>query len=100
MWLVPWYSTADVSPDSAIARELRSELSESHVLYGIEVRPVACRQDCDDVLFEFMDGSDRFAVVHLTFSGRPESDPHWPRTTVFENQSQFEEKMRADNEEF
>ena len=48
-----------------MARELYSEVGERHVLYGIKARPVGHRQDCDDALFELLDGSGRFAVVHL-----------------------------------
>ena len=88
-WLVPWHPIKGGSADSALSRELYSELSPQHVLHGIKARPVAQRQDGDDVLFELLDGSGRFAVVRLTFARHPEPDPRWPQTDVYTGWVQF-----------
>ncbi len=82
-WLIPWHSIEDGTRDDGMVQELRREICDRHVLYGLPVRPVGRRQDCDDVLFELLDGSGRLAVVHLTYSRYPEPDPRWPNTTMF-----------------
>src|SRR5688572_25990080 len=98
-WLVPWHPIAEVTSVEVLAQELRAELSRHHVLFGIGVRAVGRRQDCDDVLFELLDGSGRFAVVHLTYARHPEPDPCWPETTLYDSWSDFErERMTADAE--
>lgn len=97
-WLVPWRPFPDGTPDDGWVQELRSELCDAHVLFGIPVRAIATRQDCDDVLFELLDGSGRFAVVHLTYAQHPEPGPRWPQTTLFKNWEHFErDGMRADH---
>ena len=78
-FLEPWYEDSS----AALAEELRLEAPPGHVLHGVSVSTRARRQDQDDVLFELMDGTARFAVVHLTYSR--ESDPRWPRTRLFAN---------------
>ena len=96
-WPVPWCPIKGGSAADGLSRELYDELSSRHVLYGIKVNPVAFRQDCDDVLFELLDGSGRFAVVHLTYAQHPEPDPRWPETDVDSDWSHFEqERMRSD----
>lgn len=96
-WLVPWRPIKDGSADDGLSCELYSELSPRHVLYGIKARPVANRQDCDDTLFELLDGSGRFAVVHMTFAQHPEPDPRWPETEIYSDWGQFEwERMQPD----
>jgi hypothetical protein len=100
-WLVPWRPIVDGSPDDGMARELYSEVGSRHVLYGIKARVVAHRQDCDDALFELLDGSGRFVVVHLTFARHPEPDPRWPETEIYADWSQFErERMQPDAAEW
>ncbi len=97
-WLTPWRSLPDGAPVDALTQELGSELCSRHVLCGILVRPIGGRQDCDDVLFELLDGSGRFAVVHLTYARRPEQDPTWPVTEVFCDWDDFaRNRMQSDH---
>ena len=96
-WLAPWQPLEGGTPDDGTVRELRREICRLHVLHGVPVRPIARRQDCDDVLFELLDGSGRFAVVHLTYARSREIDPRWPETTLFESWRQFERQMRDDH---
>src|SRR5690348_6651888 len=99
IWLIPWRPFK--GEGDATARELYSEVGEKHILHGIKVRAVAHRQDRGDALFELLDGSGRFAVVHLTFAQHPERNPCWPRTEIYPDFSQFEaRRMRRDAEEF
>jgi hypothetical protein len=97
-WLVPWQSLPIGSPQDSLVQELQSELVPAHVLFAMPVRPIAKRQDCDEVLFELLDGSGRYAVVHLTYAQHLEPDPRWPETRVFGSWDGFvRECMQADH---
>ena len=87
-WLVPWRPFPDGNYNG-LAQELHSELCAEHVLFGVPVVAIGGRQDCDDVLFRLLDGSDRLAVVHLTYAQHPEPNPIWPETRLFENWDHF-----------
>ncbi len=63
--------------------ELSKELAAGHPLFGHRVRAVARRIDNDEVLFEVDSPNYPYAMVHLTWSGKPESDPTWPSTQLF-----------------
>jgi hypothetical protein len=78
-FLEPWMP---VGPRAdRLQRELASELGAGHQLKGRDMRAVAVRQDCDDVLFVSADEPKLVAVVHLTY--QHEFDPRWPTTKVF-----------------
>jgi hypothetical protein len=101
-WLAPWHSVADNPTQVAgMERELARELSVGHPLYGLPVRTLGRRQDCDDVLFAVDDGTGRVAVVHLTWTQSPPENLPWPQTVVY---SSFDawviEGMHADHDEF
>lgn len=83
-WLVPWHPVGD-DPTQVIGmeRELKRELSAGHPLFGLPVKTLARRQDCDDVLFALQDGTGRVAVVHLTWTHSPPEHPPWPGVTLF-----------------
>lgn len=65
--------------------ELHKEINKNHILHGIEVKEIARREDCDDVLFLLLDGSNRYAVVHLTWKGKKENNPCYPKTKIYDN---------------
>jgi hypothetical protein len=77
---VPWYST-----EHPLHEELALEVSERHPLYGIGARAIARRQDNDDVLFELSgeNAPAAFAVVHLTWSGKPDQFPEFPSAELY-----------------
>ena len=93
-YLEPWFAV----DDTAWVDELNRELSPGHALHGMKLAARARRQDCDDVLYEFLDGSGRLAKVHLTY--RKETDPSRPLTTVYANGGQWQQAMAADHEAF
>jgi len=96
----PWLLIEERSVD-ATGAELRREVGPRHVLKGKKVRALARRQDCDDVLFAIEDGSNTFAVVHLTYSRKEESDPQWPSTQIFSSLEDWCTKcMIPDHEDF
>src|SRR5687767_8321273 len=94
--LEPW-ETVDEERARALEAELARELASRHVLAGKQVRAVAARMDCDDVLFEVVGAG--YAVVHLTWSQR--SDAERPMTQKFASLEDWAEiAMRADHDEY
>lgn len=94
-YLEPWQAEFD----STLVAELQREIPQGHILFGVSVSPVARRGDRDVVLFSILDGSDRVALVHMTWS--IETSPNYPRTKVFESlRSWAETCMISDHVEF
>ena len=93
-FLVPWHAESK----DLFVEELKREMAPGHVLSGVPVSALACRQDCDDVLFGLDDGSNRVAVVHLTWV--KESNPAWPATELFSSLEEWSEAMRSDHLDF
>lgn len=101
-WLAPWHPISDL-PDqvSGMERELHRELSPEHPLYDLPVRALARRQDCDDVLFQIADGTDRVAVVHLTWKQGGSETPPWPISATFPNFTAWvEDGMKPDHNDY
>ena len=95
-FLEPWYAVED---SAAIERQLRSELPGNHVLANVPLAAVAHRQDQDDFLFLLNDGSERVAVVHLTYSLN--TNPLWPHTQFYASLPAWAtERMAQDHAEF
>jgi hypothetical protein len=101
-WLEPWYSIAeDPEQSKGMAHELRRELSPDHALFGLPVRAIGRRQDRDDVLYAIEDGTERVAVVHLTWTRSPPESPPWPGTAIYDSFDQWTSiGMQADHAEF
>ena len=98
-WLEPWYPVEDASKADALLKELRQELSKSHVLFGVNASAIGARQDCDDVAFRLNDG--KIAVVHLTYAQHPETNPSYPSTEIFENWASFvASRMETDHNDW
>ncbi|MDB5105014.1 MAG: hypothetical protein JWP91_2703 [Fibrobacteres bacterium] len=95
-WLEPW-----VPAVAGAERELKKEAGTGHVLYQVECVPVARRIDSDDVLFRIPGRPDRFALVRLTWSGKPGSDATLPATELFDSLEEWaERRMAKDHEAF
>ena len=95
-FLDPWYRAVP-----GLEGELRNEVSEGHPLYRRKAISVARRQDSDDVLFLLLDHQSPLAVVHLTWSGRPERTSNWPQTTFYTSLPDWVERcMKPDHAEF
>lgn len=96
-FLDPWRRA-----DSGLEAELQKECGRRHPLYGQKAVSVARRTDNDDVLFllpEFR--LARYAVVHLTWSGRTEPAPGWPQTVFYASLDEWAEKcMKPDHREW
>lgn len=97
-FLEPWMPAPNAH---SLQDELASELGARHPLKGRDMRAVAVRQDCDDVLFVSVDEPKVVAVVHLTYANRPEPDPRWPETTIFASVEDWVERgMKPDHDDF
>src|SRR6476646_6787246 len=85
--LGPWYPVTGPAVRTGLEEQLRREISERHVLFGEIAQLVARRDDTDDALFALPTG--RVAEVHLTWSKRPEQDPRWPATAIFNSMDEW-----------
>ena len=93
-WIVP------VLPE-ILEQELKKELGSKHVLYAKSVRAIAKAEDRDDVLFEVGEnGSVAYALVHLTWTSKPEADPSFPNAHFFATAADWLDWMRADHAEY
>ena len=97
-FLTPW--TTPASPEG-LAAELRREVGANHPLFSKSARAIGVARDRDDVLFEISGGATReYAVVHLTWSGKPEASGTCPFTRFFDSLDQWLEWMKADHEDY
>ena len=102
-WLEPWWLIAEKGRDFAATFEhvLAREVAPGHKLHGVPVEAIGKRNGNDDVLFRLLDGSERVAVVHLTWTQSPPEQPPWPYSEVYASLEQFgEQRMRPDHEDF
>ena len=92
-WLEPWHSTS-----AGLESELEKEISPAHPLFGRKVISVGRRGDRDDVLFFLPDNPFPLAVVHLTWTGKKETNPEWPHTTFYPSLNDWiERRMKPDH---
>jgi hypothetical protein len=98
-WLEPWFPIENMSLRLFLEQELQHELCDGHVLWKSPVLIVAKRSDQDDILASLPDG--RVAEIHLTWSKRPEVDPRWPTTKIFNSIDDWRDaSMKPVHEEF
>jgi hypothetical protein len=97
-FIEPWTAVGQYADN--LVKELRKEVTERHPLWDVKVRAIAQRTDSDDVLFEIEGGGQRLAVVHLTWTGEPETDGKWPDTQMFTSLEEWKESMMRDHKEF
>lgn len=78
--LEPWQRTDN---PTFYEKELKKEVSFFHPLYWKKVKAIGIRSDRDDVLFEVLRGSAKYAVVHLTYA--KERSRKFPTTHFYKN---------------
>jgi hypothetical protein len=99
VWLEPWQPIADPDLARAFEDELARELSPGHPLKGLSLTAIGQHGGTADFLFQVNDGTGRVALVHLTWSGKPEAPP-WPQSMLFANFAEWAENgMRPDHDE-
>lgn len=98
MFTEPWSDIAEYPEghQAALEQELETELSSGHVLFGLSSSVIAKREDCDDILVKNKLG---YFVVHLTWSGKSESDT-FPASEQFETLEELKIKLASDSEFF
>ncbi len=88
-WIDPWIPVSDRGRD-AYNNELSTEVGLDHPLYGVRAKAVGRTCNTDDILFQLKDHPiAEFAVVHLTFRGKPENGPQWPSVTLYRDLEHF-----------
>ena len=85
--LEPWRHVIDERERLLLEEELRKEIGNQHPLVGLEIKVLGKRDGRDDVISSLEDG--RVAEVHLTWSGKKEAHPNWPRTVIFESMDKW-----------
>ncbi|PZR26421.1 MAG: hypothetical protein DI535_14215 [Citrobacter freundii] len=73
--------------------ELKREVSFFHPLRFKQVSAIGLRRDRDDVLFKLLDGSSRYAVVHLTY--KKERSRKFPATKFYKDWKAFYDQELA-----
>jgi hypothetical protein len=58
--------------------ELRLEAIPGHSLYSADIEVVAHREGTDDILVRHIHNPERFTVVHLSWSRKPEINTEHP----------------------
>jgi hypothetical protein len=88
-WLEPWFPISSDSSSTA-ETELRRECAVNHPLYGLKVKVIARRADCDDYLSFLPYNPLPLAVVHLTF--QREESAEFPHTIFYSSLNEWIEK--------
>jgi hypothetical protein len=83
-WLDPWYPV-EAGEQENLENELRREIVPGHELYGVPAVAIGRRKDRDDALFWLRDGTNRLAVVHLTWQLGLVEAPQWPSAKFYDN---------------
>ena len=77
--------------------ELQRELPKGHILYRKVVKVIADRDGAtDDILCQHEDDKNHFTVIHLTWSGKEETNKNYPYVVCDGNFYDFLECMKAD----
>ncbi len=86
----PWQAVDD---GKILEAELKRELTFFHPLRFKQVQAVGMRRDGDDVLFKLLDGSSRYALVHLTCN--KERSRKFPSTKFYKDWKAFYDQELA-----
>ena len=83
-WLEPWNEIAEAQVDF-FQTELLKEISSSHSLFGLQMRPIGRSLAADDILVQV--NNSKYAVVHLTWAGK--GDRTWPKVIYYDSWIDF-----------
>ncbi|UOQ78732.1 hypothetical protein MUN84_09460 [Hymenobacter sp. 5516J-16] len=85
----------------AVEAELRRELVPCHSLHAVAAVAVGRSAASDDVLFRLLNAEHEYALVHLTWAGRPERSEKWPYTELYKTWHDFlTQRMQQDQLEY
>lgn len=98
MFTEPWSGISEYPEghQAALEKELERELSGGHILFGLSSSVIAKREDRDDILIQNELG---YFVVHLTWSGKAESD-NYPISDLFATLEELRIKLASDSDCF
>ena len=86
--LAPW-ELVDKDMAKRFEDELKKELRHDHILSGSTFEAVAASTMTDDVLFTTDSEHGILALVHLTWSGKPDQYAAWPSTSFYDSWATF-----------
>jgi hypothetical protein len=95
-FLEPW-SALPPERAEALLREVHTELSPGHPLYGAKLTAIAVSRLADDVLFLLEDG--RVAKVHLTWSKAAERKS-WPSHRIYASFEEWAQQVMIPDHEW
>jgi hypothetical protein len=87
-WLAPWRPIDDPDLARVFEEELARELASNHLLANLALRAIGQHSMRDEFLFRLDDGTNRVALVRLTWTGRREKPP-WPESRIYENEADW-----------
>jgi hypothetical protein len=84
-FLEPWASTEGLDErfHATFLNQLKTEVGPGHPMFEKPAKLIA-RGNGDDCLFKLLDGTERVAVVHLTWAKHRERLP-FPGTSIYES---------------
>jgi hypothetical protein len=92
----PWQQ---VENSAFYEKELKREITFFHVLYWKKVNAIGIRTDRDDVLFEVLNGRNKYAVVHLTYA--KERSRKFPLTRFYKDWADvYKNRLLEDQKEW
>jgi hypothetical protein len=84
-----------------LVEKFKREVRRDGQLCGLMIEAIGMRCDCDDVLLRLLDGTNRVAVVHLTWSGKTDFNTGCPETQLFNTIEEWKtECMISDHKEY
>jgi hypothetical protein len=90
----PWDSVTESSRVNLI-RELQKELNIGHILYGKDFHIIGRRYDRDDILLRLNNEVYDYAIVHLTWSSKPEFK-NFPLTWIYHSRVELEKELMSE----
>lgn len=73
--------------------EYALEIAKGHALYGVPVRAIAKRRDCDAVLFRLLQHLCEYSIVYLTWSGKEETNSEVVQFELFTDDDDLQEGL-------
>ncbi len=95
-FIEPYWSAMEMDDESVddLMNELKLELPEDHLLYGLKTELIARKTNNDEIVLELED--NRIAVVHLTWKSKREKEGY-PITRIYKDEIDFwNNRMKQD----
>ncbi len=98
-WKLPWRAIQFEAEIPGVQKQLESEITKKHPLWGTNPFAIGRRVDCDDIVAKLNDGT--YAIVHLVWGTGPGAFPEeYPSYTKFNSLDEFLEEMDQDAEDY